>query len=115
MQNIKIFISQPMYGIPLREIYLKRQQIIARVKKYVENVFDVNLIEPSEVPDNVGRLWYLGNSIMMMDNCDLIIFCDGWNKANGCCIEHEIVQKYNLNYIMEKDIENYFENERNED
>lgn len=36
----------------------------------------------------------LGYSIQQMQDTDYVIFCDGWEKASGCRIEHNVATAY---------------------
>lgn len=50
--------------------------------------------------DSIG-LWYLGKSIQLLAQADMVYFCDGWDKARGCRMEHEIAKQYGLKIIKE--------------
>jgi len=109
---LRLFISQPMNNIPIDEINNKRNEIVNRIKNL--NLYDdikvVNDIEkPKGLEINAGRLWYLGASIQEMDNCDLIIFADGYDKANGCMIEYRTAKSYDVPFLFEdENLEDHF-------
>ena len=51
------------------------------------------------------RLYYLGEAIKKMANCDTVVFAKGWQYARGCRIEHEVTRLYPFDVFYEgKDI-----------
>ena len=38
-----------------------------------------------------------------MSKCDAVLFCQGWENARGCCIEHEAAKKYGVLILYEED------------
>lgn len=43
--------------------------------------------------DSVG-MWYLGKSIQLLSEADIVFFAKGWKDFRGCLIEREIAEKY---------------------
>lgn len=43
--------------------------------------------------DDVG-LWYLGKSIQMMAEADIVFFVGNYKEFRGCTIEREVAEKY---------------------
>ena len=107
---IKIFISQPMNGKTEEEIRFEREIAIKDAKKQVEESFpedwDVDGNQ-SEIMDTffkdfapgIHPLVYLGESIKMLAEADVVYFARGWQNALGCCIEHDCAKKYGK-YVM---------------
>jgi hypothetical protein len=52
---------------------------------------------------NVLPLMYLGNSLIRMSMCDAVYFCDGWENARGCRIEHQAAKHYDLKLLYESE------------
>ena len=52
-------------------------------------------------PDNAGRLWYLGEAIKKLGDCDACYFVKGWQKHKGCKAEYEICKLYGIEIIEE--------------
>ena len=50
---------------------------------------------------NVVPLMYLGNALIRMSMCDTVYFCDGWENARGCRIEHQAAKHYGLKLLYE--------------
>lgn len=122
--TVNVFISQPMSGRHVEEIQEERDLIVTFIKEHYDfqfrnsrasamipkgyNMFNeateyninvVNPIERENVPDNAGRLWYLGRAISDLEKCDFVIFARGWKKAKGCCVEREAVRQYDIPYF----------------
>lgn len=98
---MKVFISQPMHGKKVREVLKERHDLEIIIRRqypdaeFVENYFH------RDVPSDAERLWHLGESIKLLDKVDAIYFCDGWEKANGCIIEHNIALLYKIKILHE--------------
>lgn len=59
---------------------------------------------------NTEACWYLGKSISMLAEADVVIFHPEWKTTRGCLIEHMICALYDIPYvelqIPEIDLEN---------
>lgn len=99
---LKIFISQPMNGKTNEEIEDKRDSIISRLSENecVEIIDSFFKDEPYEALP----LWYLGESIKLMSEADVVFFCDGWQTARGCQIEHDCALEYGIDTMYEEDL-----------
>lgn len=104
MKTIKVFISQPMYGLTLEKVLEERNQIIEEFKKFAidskimssdegDTILDVNL-NFNDTVNYKGRMWYLGRSIQAMEEADFIIFSKDWTSAHGCRVEYEAAVQY---------------------
>lgn len=93
---MKVFLSQPMNGVPEEEVLKLR----CHMESYLEQVYGpVDIIDSyvhENVPENAGRLWYLGTSIRMMQEADLVVFCPGWENAKGCRVEEKVCLEYGI-------------------
>lgn len=87
-------ISQPMNGLSDEEILRVREEVRNKMEqmgfRFVDSFF-TELEDTKNVP-----IYYLSKSIEKMSQCDVVIFVDGWDKARGCQIEHEVAEKYDL-------------------
>lgn len=98
---LKFIISQPMNGLSKEEIHLTRD----RAKKHLEQLgYDVigtlyELDPPLFV--KISGLYHLGLVFLAMSHCDGVFFCNGWENARGCRIEHEAAVSYGLQIIYE--------------
>ena len=98
----KIFISQPMNGKTTEEIENERNYIIDRLR---ENEC-VEIIDSffKDAPHDAKPLWYLGESIKLMSEADVVFFCNGWQTARGCQIEHDCALEYGIDTMYEEDL-----------
>ena len=98
----KIFISQPMNGKTTEEIENERNYIIDRLR---ENEC-VEIIDSffKDAPHDTKPLWYLGESIKLMSEADIVFFCNGWQTARGCQIEHDCALEYGIDTMYEEDL-----------
>ena len=98
----KIFISQPMNGKTTEEIENERNYIIDRLK---ENEC-IEIIDSffKDTPHDAKPLWYLGESIKLMSEADVVFFCNGWQTARGCQIEHDCALEYGIDTMYEEDL-----------
>lgn len=98
----KIFISQPMNGKTNEEIENERNYIIDKLR---ENE-SVEIIDSffKDKPYEASPLWYLGESIKLMSEADVVFFCNGWQTARGCQIEHDCALEYGIDTMYEEDL-----------
>ena len=98
----KIFISQPMNGKTNEEIENERNYIIDKLR---ENE-SVEIIDSffKDKPYESSPLWYLGESIKLMSEADIVFFCKGWQTARGCQIEHDCALEYGIDTMYEEDL-----------
>lgn len=98
----KIFISQPMNGLTDKEILEAKAEMKERAELSIGE--EVQVID-SFIDENPGEeckiapMWYIGKSIVLMSNADIIYFGRGWKKARGCLIEHKIAKEYGMEII----------------
>lgn len=94
---MKIFISQPMHGLTDDEILHRREEAIVELKaRYGEDMEILDTFIYEDAPKDANRLWYLGRSIQMLGQADLIYILDGWQRANGCIIERQTAVLYGI-------------------
>ena len=103
---MKIFISQPMNGIPQEQIEKRRNEIIKMIKgKYLNNIEFIDLIIDQKPDEDVfySPVWYLAKSIEKLSTVTMVYFDKGWEKARGCQIEYSICRAYGIPTISWKD------------
>ena len=101
-------ISQPMNGLTDEEIEKTRNKAIKHLERMgydvVNTLFkDVWYSESAMKARGVVNipLCFLAKSIEKMSMCDVAYFCDGWEDAMGCRIEHDAAEEYGLDIIYE--------------
>lgn len=105
----KAMLSQPMAGKTEKEIVETRERAIAALKERGYEI--VNTLFTDEWYSNESLkargvvqipLCFLAKSLENMSLCHAAYFCDGWEKARGCRIEHEAAKAYGLEIIYEE-------------
>lgn len=97
----KIFISQPMRGKTNEEIIATREKAVEKAKDILG--CDVEIVDSFFANAFIGTdkkpLWFLGAAIQVLSIADVVIFCDGWQDARGCRIEHKCAVEYGIKII----------------
>lgn len=98
---MKLFISQPMRGLADEEILSARQ----KAKEDVENMLgvEVEVLESfvQDAPADASPLWYLGESIKLLGQAELVYFVHGWEANRGCRIERMCAFEYGKSWMSE--------------
>ena len=97
---IKIFISQPMKDKTNQEIEQERKEIIEKIRKHFEKI-EVKVIDSfiKYAPYDAKPLWFLGKSLELLSNANVIVLGKGWKNSRGCRIEHECAVQYGIPII----------------
>lgn len=91
---MKVFISSVMNGKTEDQIITEREEVIDLLRTAEDG--EVEIIDSVLKAENKPSLWYLGESIKLMADADLVVFAPGWEKGRGCIIEHECASKYGI-------------------
>ena len=106
----KAMLSQPMAGKSDEEIIATREKAIKALEAKGYEI--VNTLFTDEWYNNENMkergvvqipLCFLAKSLENMSKCHAAYFCNGWENARGCRIEHEAAKAYGLEIIYEKD------------
>ena len=103
----KIFISQPMNGKTTEEIEEERNYTIDTLRsRFFRKNERIEIIDSffKNEPHDAKPLWYLGESIKLMSEADVVFFCDGWQTSRGCQIEHDCALEYGIDTMYEEDL-----------
>lgn len=87
---MKAMISQPMHGKSNTQIRAEREELVKRLEDKGYEVIDTVL----DISEGKSPIYYLAKSIELLDQADIIVFMEGWDKARGCRIEYDIATKY---------------------
>lgn len=90
----KVFISVPMHGRSDDDVRKDFQKVMDELGSGYE--LADTLVEEESPPCKNPRLWYLGRSIQLMCDADIIVFIGEWMEAHGCCVEHAAALEYGL-------------------
>lgn len=100
----KLFISQPMNGLTDEEILKARE--IAKMCAEISLGESLELIDSfiEDYPDESVKntpVWFLGKSIQLLSEADVVYFAEGWRNARGCKLEFAIASTYDIKIITE--------------
>lgn len=97
----KVFISQPMKWRSDSEILAARQRALDKVRDRLGE--EVEMLESffQAMPTDAKPLWFLGKSLQVMAQADLVFFAEGWQNMRGCRIEHQCAVDYGIETMYE--------------
>lgn len=105
----KAMLSQPMGGKTDEEIAATRAKAIAVLEgqgyEIVNTLFTDEWYGKEKMKERGViqiPLCFLAKSLENMSLCHAVYFCQGWENARGCRIEHEAAKAYGLNIIYEE-------------
>ena len=106
----KAMLSQPMAGRTDEEIIATREKAVKELESRGYEVINTLFTDEwysSEKMKERGvvqiPLCFLAKSLENMSLCHSVYFCDGWENARGCKIEHDTAKAYGLEMIYEKE------------
>lgn len=104
---MKIYISLPISGknvMTQTGIALSVVEQIRSIGHEPVNPFDTPLA-PLELTEQQKYAYYMGEDIKRLLMRDAAYFCEGWRGSNGCLLEFNAAQIYNLmRYVNINDI-----------
>lgn len=98
---MKVFISQPMRGKTDDEIKEERAAAEGLVRGKLRG--DVEVIDSfiDGAPKTKHKaVYYLGRSIQLLADADMIVCLKGWEDARGCRIEKAIATEYGIPALL---------------
>ena len=105
---MKAMLSQPMAGKTDAEIADTRNRAMKALEKMGYEVVNTLVTDEWYSPDKMKErgvvqvpLCFLAKALENMSLCHAAYFCEGWEKARGCRIEHEAAVAYGLKILYE--------------
>lgn len=95
---MKIFISQPMQGLPQEEIDSLREEILSWADSAYDDFTPIPIFSEFQLSGK-SPVEGLSLSLHMLSDADLVIFAPEWNKHRGCVIEHAVCTMYEIPYV----------------
>lgn len=102
----KAMLSQPMAGKSEDEIIATREKAIKVLKEKGFEIVNTLFTDEWYNKENMAErgvvqipLFFLAKSLENMSLCHAAYFCNGWENARGCKIEHEAAKAYGLEII----------------
>ena len=92
---MKVFISVGMRGRSDEDI---KNDIDRATKDILNRWSDAEIVDNFvEKPENATeRLYYLGEAIKKLGECDVCYFVGDWWNYSGCAVEHEVCNQYGI-------------------
>jgi hypothetical protein len=99
----KVFISMPMNG-------KTDEEIINEFKATKKRVLDIfggcevidSVFSNFDLENNANTpIHYLGRSIELLADADIVYFVKGWEMARGCLIEYQVAKTYGKTCVEE--------------
>lgn len=97
--RLMVYISQPMTDRNPKEIELMRAHAESYIRSHVSTNMDIRFINnyrESWGPDHMKPVEALGRSIQLLADADVAYFCPGWEFSNGCRVERQCCQLYDI-------------------
>ena len=95
----KLFISQPMRGKTDEEILNERELAVNAAIEELDDEVEVIDSFFQAAPVDAKPLWFLGKSLELLADADVVYFAPGWQDARGCRIEHMSAIEYGIPMI----------------
>jgi len=98
-EKTKIFISMPMNSKSTEQVRQEMNKVFEVIKnklpnaKLLESIIDGADKEIAIKGDDIG-VWYLGKSIQILAEADMIFFVNDWAKYRGCKTERMVADAY---------------------
>lgn len=105
----KAMLSQPMAGKTDEEIIATREKAIKVLEEKGYEVVNTLFTDEWYSAENMEArgvvqipLCFLAKSLENMSLCHAVYFCEGWENARGCRIEHSTAFAYGLEIMYEE-------------
>lgn len=102
-------LSQPMAGKTKQEIVETRDRAIKVLESNGYEVVNTPFTDEWYSPESMMErgvvnhpLCFLAKSLENMSKCHAAYFCNGWEKARGCKIEHDAAVAYGMEIMYEQ-------------
>lgn len=96
---MKVFISMPMKSKSTEQVRVEMAKVFSQIKEklpdaeLIDSVIDGADSEIAVKGDGIG-IWYLGKSLQLLAEADLVFFVNEWEQYRGCAIERQVAERY---------------------
>ena len=100
----------PMKSKSTEQVRAEMNKVFEHIKtklpeaELIDSIIDGADKEIALKGDNIG-LWYLGKSILLLSEADIVFFVNNWKEFRGCSVERKVADEYgkfcidiNVNY-----------------
>lgn len=95
---MRIFLSLGMSGREEKDVLNDIEEATSHIQSLYPEAEIVNTYFQEEAPKDAGQTYYLGRSIQILGGCDQVWFINDWENYRGCCVEHEVCERYGIPY-----------------
>lgn len=110
----KAMLSQPMAGLTDEQIVETRNRAVAKLEAMGYEVINTFFTDEWHSKESMTKrgvvnipMSFFSKSIENMTLCHAVYFCDGFTKARGCKLEHEVAKAYGVEIIYENILDPY--------
>ncbi len=89
-----------MNGKTDEEILKVREKAIKSAEEKLGEKVEVIDSFFQNAPHDAKPLWFLGKSLELLSNADVVYFAKGWEEARGCKIENMCAIEYGIDLII---------------
>lgn len=97
----RVFLSYPMNGKTVEEMRKMEDELCVKANEILHENFIPVSNRHCTAPEGSSRLYYLGEAIKKLDECDAIIFHDDWVNVKGCMVENLAAKLYGIRILNE--------------
>jgi len=96
---MKVFISMPMKAKSTGQVKVEMNKVFKFIKKtlpqakLIDSVIDGADKNIAIKGDDIS-MWYLGKSIQLLSEADIVFFVNDWKNYRGCSIERKVAEEY---------------------
>lgn len=98
-KKLKIFISMGMKSKSTEQVRQEMNKVFVEIQKDLPNVVLIDSVidnadKEIAIKGNSISIWYLGKSLELMSEANLVFFINDWENYKGCKIERMVAEKY---------------------
>jgi hypothetical protein len=96
---VKVFISMGMKSKSTKQVQVEMAKVFDYIKtklpeaQHIDSVIQDADAKIATSGDDLG-VWYLGESLKMMSEADIVFFVNDYQDFRGCSIERMVAEKY---------------------
>lgn len=93
------YLAHPCTGGPYCEKDNRQMESINSSYLSIVNP-EIKLVRPlTIIPKDMDYDIAMNRCYKLLDACDVILLCDGWDKSKGCLLEYEYATKHDIEII----------------
>ena len=98
-EKTKVFISMPMNSKSTDQVRSEMAKVFNVIQSKLPNAELIDsIIDGADKNialkgDDIG-VWYLGESLKMMSEADIVFFVNNWHEYRGCSTERKVAEAY---------------------